>query len=142
MFLGEYEHSLDQKGRIAIPSRFRNAFVEGIVLARGYDRCIIAYPLAEWKKLADKLSSLSVTRGINRRINRSTFSSAFAQELDGQGRVLLPPSLRDYAQIKDGVIIAGVHNYLEIWGKELWGQEREIMEEQSWKIAEAIELAR
>lgn len=140
MFLGQYEHSLDQRGRVAIPAKFRDAFQEGLVLARGFDTSILVYPISEWRQMADKLAALPMTRSNSRRLNRATFSSAFDSELDRQGRVLLPAPLREYAHINDVVVIVGVYNYLEIWSKELWATEKALMEQQAWQTAEAVEL--
>lgn len=102
----------------------------------------MAYPLAEWNKVAEKLASLPITQSKVRRINRSTFSSAFRQELDGQGRVLIPPQLRDYAEINGDVIVVGVHHYLEIWNKEHWATERATLDQEAWQLAESVEVWR
>lgn len=139
MFSGEYEYKIDAKGRVAIPAKFRGEFWEGIVLARGLERCIIAYPPPVWTEIADKFSALPITRSRERRIGRVIFATAFSLELDEQGRVVLPPKLRQYAEIKETVIVAGINNYLEIWSKELWEQEQALMEEQAWQIAEGME---
>ncbi|MBI4300828.1 MAG: division/cell wall cluster transcriptional repressor MraZ [Chloroflexi bacterium] len=141
MFLGEYEYNIDQKGRVAIPARFRDEFRGGLVVARGYDRCIVVYPLPEWQRMADKITSLPLTRQTSRRLSRATFASAYNLELDRQGRVIIPASLRDYAGIRDSAVIVGVHNCLEIWDKDLWAAEKSIMTEQAAEIAEAAEVA-
>lgn len=140
MLVGQYEYNIDQKGRVAIPARFREAFKEGLVLSQGFDRCIIVYPTEEWKRRAEKLAALPITRSNHRRINRATFSSAFSLELDRQGRVVLPLGLREYAQIGSEVVIAGIHSYLEIWSKDLWGAEKTLMSAQASEIAEAVEV--
>lgn len=142
MFLGEYDHSIDQKGRIAIPSRLRYAFEHGVVLSRGFEKCIMVYPLGEWNKVAERLAALPVTQSKVRRINRSTFSSAFHQELDGQGRVLIPPQLREYAAINGEVVVVGANTYLEIWSKEQWVAERASLDEDAWQLAESVETWR
>ena len=139
MFFGEYEYTIDQKGRVTIPPRFRDAFKGGLVLSRGYDKCIMVYPAPEWEKRAEELARLLVTRSKARRLNRATFSSAFSLDLDPQGRVLLPTPLRDYADIVNEVVIAGVRSCLEIWSKEAWALEKKLMDEQVWQIAESIE---
>jgi len=140
MFLGEYEYRIDQKGRVAIPAKLRKEFQDGLVLTRGFDKCILAYPLPEWRKISDSFADLPTTRDKNRRLIRLTFASAFLAELDGQGRVALPSPLREYAQIKEIAIMAGGNNYLEIWGKELWEKEQQLMDEQAWQLAEGMEL--
>ena len=139
MFFGEYEYTIDQKGRVTIPPKFREAFKGGIVLLRSYDKCITACTVAEWGKMAEQLSRLPVTQSKMRRLNRATFSSAFSLDLDGQGRVVLPATLRQYAGVTNDVVIAGVRDCLEIWSKEDWLAEQQLISEQAWQIAESIE---
>ena len=139
MFLGEYEYKIDQKGRIPLPPKFREAFKQGLVLTKGLEQCILVYPLSEWNSVAQKMATLPLTRSKARRMNRFTFASAFDLELDGQGRVALPVPLRQYAEIKDTVIIAGVNNYLELWSKESWESEGMLISEQAWQISESME---
>ncbi len=138
MFLGEYEYRIDQKGRIAVPPRFRESFATGIVVTRGYDRCVVAYTLAEWNKVSEDYASLPTTSASSRRLNRLIFTNAFSLYLDRLGRFILPPSLKEYAQIQDDVVIAGVGNYLEVWGREGWDRERTAMEDQAAEIAEGL----
>ncbi len=140
MFSGEFEHTIDQKGRIAIPARLRDRFREGIVLVQGFDLCIVAYPKAEWVKMAERMASLSPTRANYRRLNRSFFGGSHESEPDRQGRVILPQVLRNYARIDSEAVIVGVNSYLEIWSAELWHQEKTAAEAQSWQIAETIEV--
>ena len=142
MLLGEYEHTIDEKGRVAIPSRLREAFRDGIVLSRGFDYCILAYPLAEWRNVAAAISALPATQARNRRLSRSAFSSAYEVELDRQGRILLPTPLREYAGISNGVVIAGLNTHLELWSADRWAQERQAMESEMGHLAEAIEVQR
>lgn len=139
MFLGEYEYRIDDKGRLSFPARFREDLKQGMVLTRGLEKCIVAYPVSEWQKVAESMASLPLTRGKARRMIRVTFATAFSTELDGQGRVLLPSPLRQYAEINDLVVVAGVNNLIEIWSKELWESEKALMDEQAWHIAEAME---
>ena len=137
-FLGEYEYKIDEKGRVAIPARFRGEFKKGLVLARGLEKCIRSYPLSQWEKIAEKLAALPLTDK-TRKISRFTFATAFSLELDAQGRVALPPPLREYAEISDMVIVAGVNTYLELWNKENWEAEKSLMLEQAWQITESLE---
>ncbi len=125
MFLGSYEHSVDQKGRIAIPARYRDRFAGGLIAARGFERCINVYPKDEWDKLAAQLSALPFTNPGNRRLSRTTFASAFDLELDKQGRIVLPGGLRDYAGIAEQAVVAGVNTHLEIWDATTWRTELE-----------------
>jgi MraZ protein len=139
MLLGEYEHKIDEKGRVTIPPKFRSEFREGGVLAQGLEKCIAVYPLSLWKRMAEKFASMPLDRVKARRRNRYLFATAFDFELDGQGRIALPLPLRRYAGIKNSVVIVGVNNYLELWNKDCWEAEQAIMNEQIWHIAESME---
>ncbi len=139
MFFGEFDYKIDEKNRVPIPPRFRSALKDGVVLSPGVEKCINTYTLAEWKKLAAKLTSSSVTRSKMRRLNRAMFATAFRAEVDGQGRIALPVPLREYAEIIDEVVITGNNDYLEIWNKVLWEEEKAISQEQAWQIIESIE---
>ena len=103
------------------------------------EKCINAYPLSEWRKLAATLTSGSLTRSKLRRLNRAIFATAFSVNLDGQGRVALPVPLREYAEIVDEVVVAGANTYLEIWNKILWEEEKSTSQEQAWQIIESLE---
>ena len=139
MFFGEFEYKIDEKGRVPIPPKFRKELKEGVVLTLGIEKCISAYPLADWKKLAATLTTGSVTRSKLRRLNRAVFATAFSLNIDGQGRVALPAPLREYAEIVDEVVITGANTYLEIWNKVLWEEEKAISREQAWQIIESLE---
>lgn len=138
MLLGEYELRIDQKGRIAIPTRFREAFRGGLVLSRGFDKCLIAYTMAEWAKVAEALASLPLTQLNPRRLARFTFSGAYDLEPDRQGRVLLPLALRQYADITGEAVIVGSYSHIQIWARYLWAAEKEYMAEHATEIAEAV----
>ena len=140
MLLGEYELRIDHKGRVAIPVRFRETFRGGLVLSRGFDKCLIAYTTLEWAKVAEKLVALPLTQLNPRRISRFTFSGAFDLELDRQGRVIIPLTLRQYAEINDEVIVVGAYSHLQIWSKELWTAEKKFMSEHAAEIAEAVQM--
>ena len=139
MFLGEFEYKIDEKGRVPIPPKFRRELKEGVVLTTGVEKCIIAYPLSEWKKLAATLTTGSVTPSKLRRLNRAIFATAFSLNIDGQGRIALPIPLREYAEIEDEVVIAGANTYLELWNKEQWESEKAVSQEQAWQIIESLE---
>jgi len=139
MFFGEFEYKIDDKGRVPIPPRFRRELKEGVILAPGVEKCITLYPLAEWKKLAETLTTSSVTLSKLRRLKRAIFATAFSLRMDGQGRIALPISLRQYAEIVDEVVIVGANNYLEIWNKVHWQEEKTISREQAWQIIESLE---
>ena len=138
MFLGEFEHSLDDKGRLAVPARFRPELGQGLVLTRGLDRCLFAWPLAEWRSVAEKLGRLSLMHGEARRLQRLLFAGAVDTQLDRLGRVLVPGVLRTYAGLQDAVVVAGVLNRIEIWDRVEWAAERAAAEEQSAELAEHL----
>ena len=139
MFFGEFEYKIDDKGRVPIPPKFRKELKGGVVLAPGIEKCIAAYPLPVWKRLADTLTGGSITPSKLRRLNRAIFATAFSISIDGQGRIALPISLRQYAEIVDEVIIAGANNYLELWNKVHWEEEKATSQEQAWQIIESLE---
>ena len=139
MFFGEFVYKIDEKGRVPVPPRFRSDLKAGLVLVPGAEKCITVYPLAEWQKLADELTSGSVPRSKLRRLNRAIFATAFSLSLDGQGRIALPISLKKYAEIEDEVIIAGANNCLELWQKVRWESEKALSLEQAWQIIETLE---
>jgi MraZ protein len=139
MFLGEFQYRTDSKGRVPVPPRFRGYLREGLVLAPGLEKCIVAYPAEEWEKLAASLTTGSVTPAKMRRLNRAIFAQAFSLNIDGQGRISLPLPLRDYADIKDEVVVIGANNYLELWNKEHWESEKGLSQEQAGQIIESLE---
>ncbi len=120
MFLGEYQHSLDIKGRIIIPARFREQLGESFVATRGLDNCIFVYPFDEWRSIEEKMRSLPFTRADVRAFMRIFLSGASELDLDKQGRTVLPANLRDYANINKDIIIIGVGTRVEIWSAENW----------------------
>lgn len=120
MFLGEYEHTIDQKGRLAIPAKFRTALGEGAVIARGLDNCLTLYPKKEWERLAERVASLPTTDANARSFARFILAGAVDVEADKQGRVILPVYLRQYAELGANVIVAGLYNRVEIWDKARW----------------------
>ncbi len=120
MFLGEYQHSLDVKGRITVPAKFREQLGDRFVVTKGLENCIFLYPLIEWNTIENKLRSLPFTRADVRSFARFFFSGASELEVDKQGRTVLPANLRDYAQIDKDLIIIGVGSRAEIWSVESW----------------------
>lgn len=124
MFYGEYEHSLDKKGRLILPARIRDSakanYVERFYVTRGLDKCLFLFSEDEWRSQETRFRSLSFTKKESRRFNRLFFSGAVESVPDGQGRILLPKYLKDYAGIKKDVVITGVSNRIEIWAKDKW----------------------
>lgn len=139
MFFGEFEYKIDNKGRVLIPPKFRKEIKGGLVVTPGIEKCLAVYTVAEWQKIATTLTTGSVTPSKLRKLNRALFATAFSLNIDGQQRIALPPPLREYAEIVDDVIIAGVNNYFEIWNKVLWEEERAVSQEQAWQIIESLE---
>lgn len=141
MFFGEFQYRVDEKGRLPVPPRFRHELKDGLVLTPGVEKCLNVYSLTEWKKLASALAETTVplAREKARRLNRFVFATAFVISMDSQGRIALPPLLREYADIGDEVAIAGVNNYLEIWNKTLWEAEKVQSQEQAWQTIESLE---
>ena len=139
MFLGEFEYKVDEKGRVLIPPKFRRELKDGVVLTAGPEPCIVAYPISEWNKLAATLTTGSVTPSKLRKLNRAILTTAFTLGIDGQGRIALPPPLREYAGIEDEVVVAGTNINLELWNKEQWETEKAISQEQAWQIIESLE---
>ena len=124
MFYGEYEHRLDKKGRIIIPSKLRDSskenYVEKFVVTRGLDSCLFMFPEEEWKTQESKFKSLSFTKRETRKFNRLFFSGAIEIVPDKQGRILIPTYLKNYADIKKEIVLIGVSSRIEIWSKEKW----------------------
>ena len=139
MFFGEFEYRLDEKGRLPLPPRFRPAFRDGLVVAPGIEKCLTIYTNAEWKKLAESITGSGLPASKLRTINRALFATAFTLVPDAQGRIGLPASLRNYADIGEDVVIAGANNYLELWNKNAWETEKQISQEQAWQIIEGLE---
>jgi len=124
MFYGEFAHSLDRKGRLIIPSKFREAikeaYAEKLYITRGLDKCLFVFTEEEWKVQETKFKSMPFTKSEHRKFNRIFFSGASDSTPDKQGRILLPGYLKDFASIKKEVVFIGVSNRIEIWAKELW----------------------
>lgn len=120
MFIGEYDHALDSKNRIIVPSKFREELGNKFILTKGLDGCLYAYPLGEWEILEQKLKKLPLTSKNARAFVRFFFSGANEIDMDKQGRSLIPQNLLEYAEIKKEIVSIGVSNRLEIWSKEKW----------------------
>lgn len=138
MFMGEYQHSLDEKSRLIIPARFRNDLGEKFVLTRGLDRSLFLYPLQEWKAIEEKMKTLSTTQADARAFVRLFFSGAVECEPDKQGRISIPPHLREHAGIQRDLYILGVSTRIEIWAREVWEEYAKKAEEAYEALAEKI----
>ncbi|MGQ9598672.1 MAG: division/cell wall cluster transcriptional repressor MraZ [Anaerolineae bacterium] len=120
MFYGEFEHSIDDKGRMTIPSKFRARLDSGVVITKGIDPCLWLFPADQWAVLSEKASALSITDPTAREFKRQLFGSASDSIPDKQGRINLPSYLREYAQIDKQAVIVGMHDHCEIWNLEQW----------------------
>lgn len=136
--MGEFQHSIDEKGRLTIPAKFREALGSSFVVTRGLDHCLFVYPQKEWEMLEAKLKSLPFTRKDARAFVRFLFSGATESELDKQGRVLIPAALREYARLERECVVIGVSNRAEIWSRELWAEYSAQAAESFAEIAENI----
>ncbi len=138
MFMGEYNHSIDNKGRLIVPAKFRKDLGESFVLTRGLDNCIFAYPQNEWKQLEEKLKTLPLTKGDARAFTRFFLSGATECTIDNQGRIQIPENLRHHAGLKKEVVVIGVSSRVEIWSKEYWKDYQSEAEKSFENIAEEI----
>ncbi|MCI9635672.1 MAG: division/cell wall cluster transcriptional repressor MraZ [Hungatella sp.] len=120
MFMGEYNHTVDAKGRLIVPSKFREQLGDEFVVTKGLDGCLFVYENTEWKILEEKLKKLPLTNANARKINRFFLAGAALCEVDKQGRILLPAVLREFAGIGKDAVMVGVGNRIEIWSKESW----------------------
>jgi MraZ protein len=141
MFLGQYERSLDDKFRLAIPSELRAGLGTGAVLTRSFDNCLCIYPAARWESLARAVDDLPQVRTEARVLARSVFSGAVPCEFDRQGRVVIPAFLREHAGINGDVIIIGVGSRVELWSKDAWGRERQRFEAEGPRLAEVLSVS-
>lgn len=136
MFMGEYHHSIDNKGRMIVPSKFRDELGEMFIITRGLDQCLFGYPISEWELIEEKLKSLPLTKKDARAFTRFFFSGATESELDKQGRINIPAPLLQYAKLEKECVILGVSNRIEIWSKQIWEDYFSQSEESFAEIAE------
>jgi MraZ protein len=138
MFIGEYNHNLDNKGRLAVPAKFRSLLKNGGVVTKGLDGCLFLYTKTQWKEIARKLSDLPVSQSKARAFARHFLAGAMNLEFDSQGRVTLPEYLRKFASLKKNAIVAGLYDHLEIWDKDSWENYKKKSEKNSDAIAEEL----
>lgn len=138
MFIGEYSHKIDQKGRLAVPAKFRRVLKEGAIVTRGLDNCLFLYTKKEWNKLADKLSKLPISQSNTRAFSRLMLAGAMDVEVDKQGRIIIPDYLRKFAGLSKNTVVAGLLNRLEIWDEAKWNTYKKNTERESNQIAEAL----
>lgn len=139
MFFGEYEHSIDDKSRLTLPARFRDAFADGVVLTRGIDSCLDVFARADWyARVEERLAPLDPLSKEARQLMRHLFAAGTDAALDKQGRVLVPPPLAKRARLEREVIVAGVHDHLEIWDRDAWADHLTKVEGRADDVAERL----
>ena len=138
MLIGEYAHILDPKKRLSLPSKFRKELGRKIVVTRGLDNCLFIYSLKEWQKISEKLGELSIGQADTRGFNRFMLSGAVEVDIDAAGRILIPDFLKDFAGLKNKVILAGIHTRVEVWDETAWNAYKKRVEKQADALAEKL----
>jgi MraZ protein len=138
MFYGEYEHTIDEKSRLTLPARFRNAFAGGVVLARGLERNIDVFPRESWDANVVRIAELDSLTREAREMKRYVFAGASVAELDKQGRVIVPLTLAEHAGIGKDVIVAGVYDHIEVWDRSTWAAQLSAIEGSAGDVAERL----
>lgn len=138
IFLGEFEHALDERGRLAVPAKFRSGLAGGVVITRGFDRCLVLWPIDEWRQFSERVTQPSFLHADVRRVQRLLFSGATDTTPDRLGRILIPAFLRGYAELEDTAVIIGVHNRIEVWNPDRWRLERAAAEDDSSRLAQQL----
>lgn len=138
MLIGEYKHTLDAKKRLSLPSRWRRELGRKLVITRGLDNCLFVYPLKEWQKITAKVGELPLGQADTRSFNRFFLSGAVEVEVDKIGRVLVPDFLKDFAKLRNKVILAGIHSRVEIWDEKKWNEYKQKIESSADSLAEKL----
>ncbi len=138
MLIGEYKHTLDPKKRLSLPSKWRKELGKKLVVTRGLDNCLFVYPLLEWEKITEKIGQLPLGQADTRSFNRFFLSGAVEVEVDSVGRILVPDFLKDFAALTTNVVLAGIHNRIEIWDEEAWTSYKRTIEKQADALAEKL----
>lgn len=138
MVLGEYHHTVDEKGRVAIPAKFRPKVETGAIVTRGIDRCLFVFSSADWERLVEKLTALPLAQANSRAFVRLMLAGAMDVKLDVQGRILIPDYLREYAGLKKQAVVAGLYNRIEVWDATSWELYKTKTESASEEIAEKL----
>lgn len=140
MLIGQYEHTIDNKKRLALPAKFRGELGEKVVITRGIDNCLVIYTLEEWKSVSEKLSQLPGNQAEARSFARIMLAGAMEVILDKLGRILVPDYLKSYADLKKNVVICGLSNRLEVWDSEEWNKYKKEVEGQVSDIASKLSI--
>lgn len=138
MFIGEYKHNLDSKGRLAIPAKFRQKLSGGAIITRGLDSCLFVFASKDWEELAKKLIALPLAQANSRAFTRLMLAGAMEADIDKQGRILVPDYLRKYGDLKKMAVVAGLYNRIEIWDEARWADYKQRTESASEEIAEKL----
>jgi len=138
MLIGEYLHTLDSKKRLSLPAKFRKELGRKVVLTRGLDSCLFMFPLPAWQKIARKLSELPVGQSDTRGMSRFLLAGAVEAEVDGAGRVLVPDFLKDFADLKSRVVLAGVSDRVEVWNEKVWEEYKHRIEKGADQMAQTL----
>ncbi len=138
MFIGEYTISMDAKGRIAVPAKFRSILNSAAVVTRGLDKSLFLYSKSEWETIASKLAALPLSKANSRAFARLMLAGAYDVELDKQGRIMIPEYLRKFSSLTKRIVVAGLYNRLEIWDEEAWNAYKVSTERESTAIAEGL----
>ncbi|MDP6387686.1 MAG: division/cell wall cluster transcriptional repressor MraZ [Candidatus Pacebacteria bacterium] len=138
MLIGEYTHTLDTKKRISLPSKFRREFGKRVVVTRGLDNCLFVYSIKEWEKISKKIGELPMGGADTRGFNRFMLSGAVEVDVDSAGRVLIPDFLKNFANLGNKVVLAGIHSRVEIWNEKAWTQYKENIEKRAERLAEKL----
>lgn len=143
MLLGEYDHTIDDKNRVTLPAKFREAFADGIVLSRWMESCVAAYPRDGWEEWVNgRLSELDPLSAEARKLQRYFFAGAADGELDKQGRIVIPPPLLGHGGLRRDVVVAGVHDHVEIWDRAAWRAQLADLEGSAEDVAERLAAQR
>ena len=138
MLIGEYKHRLDAKKRLSLPSKWRRKLGKNLVITRGLDNCLFLYPRSEWQKITTKVGQLPLGQADTRSFNRFFLSGAVEVEIDSVGRILVPDFLKDFAALKDKVVLAGIYDRAEIWDEKKWSDYKQRIENQADQLAEKL----
>lgn len=138
MLIGEYVHTLDTKKRLSLPTKFRKQFGKKVVVTKGLDNCLFVYSLKEWGKISARLGELSIGQSDTRGFNRFMLAGAVEVDVDSAGRILVPEFLKDFAELTNKVVLAGIHNRVEIWDEKAWSLYKKKIEKQADQLAEKL----
>jgi len=138
MLIGEYIHTLDPKKRLSVPSKWRKELGKKVVVTRGLDNCLFVYPMQAWERISEKIGQLPMGQADTRGFNRFFLSGAVETEVDGAGRILVPDFLKTFAGLKSKVVLAGIHDRVEIWDEKSWNAYKLRIEKQADALAEKL----